>query len=811
MNNKSLIGIVALGVIIVALVFAVPVLAYTYHAQIQASENGTASYNMLPVIMPAQNSWMASNGFMKSSGNDTRIETLAGSEKPHMVTNNMTLFAIPVAQNSQNNLYYSMGNSQLSSFPIIVGKDGYITTNYTSALDFGENFTVEIGGAYVNTTQVGGVLAQKSNAYCTNITASGNITSAILTGYTAWNTWNSFSNNTTTTNFNLDGATKTALGQVIQGVSDNTCITSAVFKLQKSGSPTGTGYARVKNVSDNATLGTLGSIDISTISTSVTGYTFNSANITVPTARDIRVIFECPVNASNYIMGFYSANVIANQSFCSYNSTVGAWDNWTAANVDCAYTVVYYTNPKNKESTLAFVTASGVSSGEHTIITDKQTPFMAIGVDNTTALLPVSSNIVLNAPLWQSDLSGSTFTSIDAYAHSCNVSGATWSSSGRSFDGVDDYISVPDSPSLDITEALSIEVWCYPDSPASTLVLTSKQYLLQLWTGTSKWNARVRDTTPSNKEVINAGAVSSAHTHLVFAVNGTTGKVSLYQNGVSIGSQDYSPFTMETNNLAFYLGAFNDGVAPSLFWDGLIGEVRIYNRALSASEVLQNYNATKWKYTGDNTRALYSTLASVPNNSNNILWNSTNAFAYADNLSISTNGTMRLWYQPTAMITGRTLIDRQGTKNGDITWGSNPAGVTVSLASLTALSQPELGAEVTTATPDILPTVGVSNWYKAPDITGSLATHPLRPFVQILSSSGSMSERQAWTFLGLVFVLMVTVGTAVALRGHLLIAGIACCVAIVALVAQTIFPLWSLIFAGMSVLVGILAERTPSV
>jgi hypothetical protein len=39
-----------------------------------------------------------------------------------------------------------------------------------------------------------------------------------------------------------------------------------------------------------------------------------------------------------------------------------------------------------------------------------------------------------------------------------------------------------------------------------------------------------------------------------------------------------------------------------------------------------------------------------------------------------------LWYQPNTMISGTTLPDRDGTQNGVITWGNNPAGIDTSLS-----------------------------------------------------------------------------------------------------------------------------------
>jgi hypothetical protein len=68
--------------------------------------------------------------------------------------------------------------------------------------------------------------------------------------------------------------------------------------------------------------------------------------------------------------------------------------------------------------------------------------------------------------------------------------------------------------------------------------------------------------------------------------------MSVYLNGIgsTTGAQNYSN-TIQINQigrLSTYTGAFAV--------KGSIGEVKIYNRALSASEVLQNYNASKKRY-----------------------------------------------------------------------------------------------------------------------------------------------------------------------------------------------------------------------
>lgn len=159
-----------------------------------------------------------------------------------------------------------------------------------------------------------------------------------------------------------------------------------------------------------------------------------------------------------------------------------------------------------------------------------------------------------------------------------------------------------------------------------------------------------------------------------------------------------------------------------------------------------------------------------------------------------------------------TLPDREGVaQNARIGWGVNPTDVSVTLGIM--VSQDQSASVITTETPstEILPEISVNNWYEEPDVTGTLLTNPLRPFVTILSDTTSLSEMQSWRLLGIAFVLFVTVASIMALRGHLIVAGVSCGVSTGAMVALTIFPLWALIFAIGAIVAGVIAERSPSI
>ena len=66
-----------------------------------------------------------------------------------------------------------------------------------------------------------------------------------------------------------------------------------------------------------------------------------------------------------------------------------------------------------------------------------------------------------------------------------------------------------------------------------------------------------------------------------------------YKNGQNIYTASRSTAQVSTSSNSFIVGNRSDAARPI---QGNIATVNIYNRALSATEVLQNYNATKGRY-----------------------------------------------------------------------------------------------------------------------------------------------------------------------------------------------------------------------
>ena len=80
--------------------------------------------------------------------------------------------------------------------------------------------------------------------------------------------------------------------------------------------------------------------------------------------------------------------------------------------------------------------------------------------------------------------------------------------------------------------------------------------------------------------------------HVICTYNGSI-KI-IYVNGIQVASVNASG-TLNTGQTNQYIGKYGDA-GNNYPFNGRIGESRVYNIALSAAQVLQNYNATKGRF-----------------------------------------------------------------------------------------------------------------------------------------------------------------------------------------------------------------------
>jgi len=207
---------------------------------------------------------------------------------------------------------------------------------------------------------------------------------------------------------------------------------------------------------------------------------------------------------------------------------------------------------------------------------------------------PVPDGCVLYLPLWHPELSGTVFNSVDDFRHTPTVTGTTWGATGRTFDGTTDIITVPDSNSLDLTTGCSIGMWI-------KLLDTPAQYDELLIKGIDKYEINFPSApgslvprfylTCADGAVLRDGVGLSLNTwyHLVATYDAVAG-AKVYTNTAS-SSTTAQKGNITTDNTSLSIGGSASRKLPAIF-----GEIWLYNRALTAAEVLHSYNTTNWRY-----------------------------------------------------------------------------------------------------------------------------------------------------------------------------------------------------------------------
>lgn len=217
-------------------------------------------------------------------------------------------------------------------------------------------------------------------------------------------------------------------------------------------------------------------------------------------------------------------------------------------------------------------------------------------------LLPIDMNdpaLALYLPMWypHGDMTGDPIYSYDLNRHECDVTGATYGLQGRTFDGVDDFITIPDTASLDIATKITIILWTQPlgDYGAGTNagIIAKSDSTGPWWMGVTRatsvavCKARQSDNTEIDLTPTKVLSLDTSY-QLALVADGTN--IKFYVNAVEEDSESYDG-TLLTNNVDIVLGK-----QTTAFYEGLIGEVLIYSRDFTLPELVNNYEVTKWRY-----------------------------------------------------------------------------------------------------------------------------------------------------------------------------------------------------------------------
>lgn len=169
-------------------------------------------------------------------------------------------------------------------------------------------------------------------------------------------------------------------------------------------------------------------------------------------------------------------------------------------------------------------------------------------------------------------------------------------SSAYQFDGIDDYIEIPDSPSLSVYNKFTVLVWIKTtDSQTIIDKYTNRDeagvrtgWLLK--TGDIDFFAKFGLVSPPNdagQDYNSSEFVSDGNWHLIgTSWDDSTDTVNLIVDG-SIVATYFDDRNINSNNRSIKIGMW-DGL-HDYFYTGVIDDVRIYNRTLSECEIITLY------------------------------------------------------------------------------------------------------------------------------------------------------------------------------------------------------------------------------
>lgn len=168
------------------------------------------------------------------------------------------------------------------------------------------------------------------------------------------------------------------------------------------------------------------------------------------------------------------------------------------------------------------------------------------------------------------------------------------------FNGIDNCYRTPDL-GMSINKSFTVEAWF---KMKSTSWGGSVSLFTQNWPSANNVNlvlGGTNGTTDIRIGIYNGGwyysatgftPVQNVWTHILGTYDGVSMK--LYANGVIIDTTTTSAgLTGGLNNNGYVIGKSWGG---NLWFKGSIGSIRVYNRALTSTEVAQNFNATKYRF-----------------------------------------------------------------------------------------------------------------------------------------------------------------------------------------------------------------------
>ena len=171
-----------------------------------------------------------------------------------------------------------------------------------------------------------------------------------------------------------------------------------------------------------------------------------------------------------------------------------------------------------------------------------------------------------------------------------------------------EYLSITDAAQtgLDITGEITICAWIKLESIGISQIIVSKYsftdnkraYSISIGSADNKiyFNLSPNGSAPVTSAISTDALSTATWYHGAVTLNQTTDLIQIYINGLANGSAVSYTTDIYDNAKKFIIGAQDDSGGVTSFFDGLIDEVIVWNKCLTAAEVLQVKNITAYNY-----------------------------------------------------------------------------------------------------------------------------------------------------------------------------------------------------------------------